>query len=142
MASALGAILGADQDWPRGTKTRVRPRVERFFDAVRFEVVAPVPFSTVCFRSALGDAADRDLLAAVNADGRFFLSHTVLGGRFTLRAAIGNLRTEERHVDALADLLAARAAGLAAAGGAGADRGTEAAAASAEAPAAEQDGAP
>lgn len=80
----------------------------------RFEVVAPVPFSTVCFRTGLSDAADRDLLAAVNADGRFFLSHTVLGGRFTLRAAIGNLRTEGRHVDALADLLAERAEELAA----------------------------
>jgi aromatic-L-amino-acid decarboxylase len=34
----------------------------------------------------------------VNASGEIFISHTVLGGRFTLRVAIGNLRTTERHV--------------------------------------------
>ncbi|HVR36365.1 MAG TPA: UvrD-helicase domain-containing protein, partial [Methylomirabilota bacterium] len=36
MATALDAILEADKDWPRGTKTRVRPRVERFFDDAGF----------------------------------------------------------------------------------------------------------
>lgn len=97
-----------------------RRLAERLAAHPAFEVVAPVPFSTVCFRSAHGDEADRALLAAVNADGRFFLSHTVLGGRFTLRVAIGNLRTQERHVDALAELLAARV-GETTAGGAGAD---------------------
>ena len=35
---------------------------------------------------------------AVNAGGDVFLSHTKLHGRFTLRLAIGNIRTEERHV--------------------------------------------
>ncbi|HUO86702.1 MAG TPA: pyridoxal-dependent decarboxylase, partial [Thermoanaerobaculia bacterium] len=79
-----------------------------------FELVAPVPFSTVCFRGVHGEELDRRLLAAVNADGRFFLSHTVLAGRFTLRVAIGNLGTAERHVDALADLLVERAGTLAA----------------------------
>jgi aromatic-L-amino-acid decarboxylase len=28
-----------------------------------------------------------------------FLSHTRLGGRFAIRVAIGNLRTERRHVE-------------------------------------------
>ena len=34
----------------------------------------------------------------VNDSGEIFISHTVLGGRFTLRVAIGNLQTTERHV--------------------------------------------
>ncbi|HEX2162733.1 MAG TPA: pyridoxal-dependent decarboxylase, partial [Thermoanaerobaculia bacterium] len=97
-----------------------RRLAERLAAEPRFEVVAPVPFSTVCFRTRAGEEADRRLLAEVNADGRFFLSHTVLGGRFTLRVAIGNLRTEERHVEALWELLAARAAGPAASAGDGA----------------------
>jgi aromatic-L-amino-acid decarboxylase len=73
------------------------------------EVVAPVPFSVVCFRLAGRDDvdgdADRRLLDAINADGRFLLSHTVLGGRYTLRVAIGNLRTTEAHLDTLFELV-------------------------------------
>ena len=38
------------------------------------------------------------LLEAVNATREVFLSHTKLNGRYTLRCAIGNIRTEERHV--------------------------------------------
>ena len=35
---------------------------------------------------------------AVNATGEAFLSHTKLDGVFTLRLAVGNLRTTEQHV--------------------------------------------
>jgi len=38
------------------------------------------------------------ILATVNASGRVFLSHTKLGDVYTLRLAIGNIRTERRHV--------------------------------------------
>jgi aromatic-L-amino-acid decarboxylase len=71
----------------------------------QWELMAPVPFSLVCFRFApLGTTdAERDrlndeIMHRVNAGGAVFLSHTKLRGRFTLRLAIGNLRTEERHV--------------------------------------------
>ncbi|MGQ0539268.1 MAG: pyridoxal phosphate-dependent decarboxylase family protein [Gemmatimonadaceae bacterium] len=70
-----------------------------------WEVVAPVPFSLVCFRYAPNDSAEAALdavnqriLRRVNASGRVFLSHTRLNGRTVLRLAIGNLRTERRHV--------------------------------------------
>ncbi|MDX1660018.1 MAG: pyridoxal-dependent decarboxylase [Nitriliruptorales bacterium] len=72
------------------------------------ELAAPAPFSTVCFRAALDDHDDLDALNAalmerVNRSGRAYLSHTVLDGRYTLRLAIGNLRTtEERLRDTLA----------------------------------------
>ena len=72
----------------------------------RFERVAPVPFSVVCFR--LKDANDEQharLLDAVNASGEVFLSHTKLDGRFVIRLAIGHLRTEERHVRRAWELL-------------------------------------
>ena len=39
-----------------------------------------------------------ELMARVNATGEAFLSHTRLGGRYTIRLSIGNLRTERRHV--------------------------------------------
>ena len=35
---------------------------------------------------------------AINTEGRFFISHTKLHGAFTLRVAIGNLRTTEQDI--------------------------------------------
>ena len=78
-----------------------------------WEVVAPVPFSTVCFRhhpAGVDDEAElrrrnEAILEAVNAGGRVFLSHTELGGRFVLRLAIGNAATASEHVDAAWDAL-------------------------------------
>jgi aromatic-L-amino-acid/L-tryptophan decarboxylase len=72
-----------------------------------FERLAPVPFSVVCFRAKPSgreqskadlEALNERLLTAMNATGEVFLSHTKLNGRYALRLAVGNLRTEERHV--------------------------------------------
>ena len=88
---------------------------QRFAGWVRaepgFEVCAPVPFSTVCFRATPAgtpeeqDAYNERLLAAVNAAGPVFLAHTKLNGRFVLRLAIGNARTTERHVRGAWDII-------------------------------------
>jgi len=56
-------------------------------------VCAPVELSLVCFRLKAGDEATRALMEAVNGSGHAFLSHTVLGGRFVIRLAIGNYQT-------------------------------------------------
>jgi aromatic-L-amino-acid decarboxylase len=80
-----------------------------FADWVRasddWELMAPVPFSLVCFRYAPQSTSDAErdrmnetIMHAVNDGGDVFLSHTKLGGRFTLRLSIGNIRTEARHV--------------------------------------------
>jgi aromatic-L-amino-acid decarboxylase len=45
------------------------------------------------------------MLDRVNKSGEVFLSHTKLDGRYVLRLAIGNLRTEERHVRRAWELL-------------------------------------
>ena len=70
-----------------------------------WRLAAPQMFSLVCFRYAPDGVPDEEcdrlnqrILEAVNASGRAFLSHTKLSGRFVLRLAIGNIRTEERHV--------------------------------------------
>jgi aromatic-L-amino-acid decarboxylase len=70
-----------------------------------FQVVAPVPFSVVCFRWSNGKGTPEDddrlnerLMAEVNAAGPVFLSQTRLRGRLVLRIAIGNLRTTREHV--------------------------------------------
>jgi aromatic-L-amino-acid/L-tryptophan decarboxylase len=92
-----------------------------------WQLLAPVPFSTVCFRwrpasvaaremdasvAAWLDLANERLIAAVNATGDIFLSHTRLADRFTIRLAVGNLRTERRHVRRAWDLLREEAARL------------------------------
>ena len=41
----------------------------------------------------------------VNATGKAFLSHTKLNDKLTLRLSIGNIRTNERHVRQVWELL-------------------------------------
>jgi aromatic-L-amino-acid decarboxylase len=95
-------------------------------DSPDFEVTAPAPFSVVCFRArpatlaaqpagtnatrrkeveAYLDDLNQKLLDAVNATGEAYLSHTKLDGRLTLRLAVGNLRTTQRHVRRAWELL-------------------------------------
>jgi aromatic-L-amino-acid decarboxylase len=79
-----------------------------------WERLAPIPFSTVCFRhvptTLAGDEESLDahnaaIMDAVNGTGEIFLSHTKLRGRFTIRLAIGSIRTERRHVERAWELL-------------------------------------
>ena len=80
-------------------------------DSDRFERVAPVPFSVVCFRlrarsnTPADDAAHARVLDEVNASGEVFLSHTKLDGRYVQRLAICNINTEEKHVARAWELL-------------------------------------
>jgi len=63
-----------------------------------FEVVAPVPLGLVCFRHRGGEAVNQQILDRLNASGRMLLTHTRLDGQLTLRMAIGQTETQERHV--------------------------------------------
>jgi aromatic-L-amino-acid/L-tryptophan decarboxylase len=70
-----------------------------------WEVVAPYPFSVVCFRRRGEDEENEALLRRVNETGEVFLSHTRLNGRYVLRLAVGNLRTTEADVERAWELL-------------------------------------
>ncbi len=71
-----------------------------------WQVTAPVGMSVVCLRhvpegvtdEAVIERHNAAILDRVNGSGRVFLSHTKLGERYTLRLAIGNLRTQWTHV--------------------------------------------
>lgn len=107
------------QEALRGHLQLARQFAEWVDASQEFERVAPVPFSTVCFRHR---APGRDLeeanrfnerlLEAVNATGRAYLSHTVLRGRYVLRLSVGNLRTELQHVRRCWNLLQEHARAL------------------------------
>jgi aromatic-L-amino-acid/L-tryptophan decarboxylase len=83
-----------------------------------WELLAPVPFSTVCFRLHPAGVDDEGelrrlneaVIEHVNADGRAFVSHTDLGGRYAVRVAIGNMATTAEHVDTAWELMREAAA--------------------------------
>jgi aromatic-L-amino-acid decarboxylase len=104
----------------RGLQDRIRYHCElarRFADWVRtrpgFELVAPVPFSTVCFRAVPDlpateqDRFNERLLREVNRAGSVLISHTRLRGRYVLRLTVGNLRTRPAHLEQAQDLIEA-----------------------------------
>ena len=83
-----------------------------------WELMAPVPFGLVCFRACPSDGGETEEIQAkrldalneavmhgVNATGKAFLSHTKLNDKLTLRLSIGNIRTTERHVRRVWELL-------------------------------------
>jgi len=64
----------------------------------RFEISAPHPFSTVCFRLRGSDEQNLAILEKVNHSGKFYISQTKLNGKTVLRVAIGNLGTTWKDV--------------------------------------------
>jgi aromatic-L-amino-acid decarboxylase len=105
-ADGLAAIIRGHVELARRLETAIAAEPG-------WELLAPVPFSTVCFRrrpEGLDDEAElarlnEAVLERVNATGRVFLSHTQLHGRYALRVAIGNAATTAEHVDRAWDLL-------------------------------------
>ncbi len=65
----------------------------------RFEIIAPHPFSLVCFRLLAPDEVNEELLRRLNASGAVFLTHTKVRGSFTLRFAVGSPHTGRSHVE-------------------------------------------
>jgi aromatic-L-amino-acid decarboxylase len=76
------------------------------FESGGWEITAPVTMSLVCFRYAPEGMSEDEIarvnaaiMERVNASGLAYLSHTKLNGRYTLRLAIGNIRTDRSHVE-------------------------------------------
>jgi aromatic-L-amino-acid decarboxylase len=86
-----------------------------------WELMAPTPFALVCFRACPRvdgeideirakrlDALNEAIMHGVNATGKALLSHTKLNDKLTLRLSIGNIRTTEKHVEQVWQLLNAQ----------------------------------
>jgi aromatic-L-amino-acid decarboxylase len=78
----------------------------------KFERVAPVPLSVICFRYKGSDAENKAIMDKVNESGRVFMATTVLHEKLTLRLAIGNLETTWKDVQEAWDLLVQAASRL------------------------------
>ena len=102
-----------------GLAARIREhcRLARVFaswvdESSDWELLAPVPLGLVCFRARPDgleagelDALNEAIMHGVNATGRALLSHTRLNDKLTLRLSIGNIRTTEKHVRQVWELL-------------------------------------
>jgi aromatic-L-amino-acid decarboxylase len=71
-----------------------------------FEILAPVPLATICFRYKPTGIDDENqlnelnaqLLETLNATGKIYLTHTKLNNIYTLRLVIGQTYLQEDHV--------------------------------------------
>ena len=83
-----------------------------------WELMAPLPLGLVCFRAcprmdgldetareARLDILNEAIMHGATATGKALLSHTKLNTKLTLRLSIGNIRTTEKHVRQVWELL-------------------------------------
>ena len=98
MAAHLGAVIDRSDD---------------------FELLSPPRLSICTFRHVPAavradglDAHNERLLAALQRDGRVYLSNAVIGGHFALRACVTNFRTTRADIDRTLDVLRSLGADL------------------------------
>ena len=98
----------------RGLQAKIREHIRLAQEFVKwiensddFELLAPAPLNTVCFRfhpqkvneiEALNQL-NSTFLEKLNATGEVYLTHTKLNGKYTLRMVIGQTNVEQRHVE-------------------------------------------
>ena len=96
-----------------GIKSRIKEhfRLANIFEELikndkNFEIVAPIPLTTICIRAKNSNLnSDEELnkfnsklMDEVNKTGKVFLSHTIINGKFIIRVVISGLRTTEENV--------------------------------------------
>jgi aromatic-L-amino-acid/L-tryptophan decarboxylase len=99
-----------------GIRAKFREHIElaKYFEEQlkangNFEVMAPRPLNLVCFRihpsNSTGkielDDLNKKVKESINTEGKAYLTHTTLHGKYTLRVNIGQTNVDKRHVDAL-----------------------------------------
>lgn len=103
-AKKLGALIQQNVDLAQYLASRVDAECA-------LERMAPAPMNIVCFRYVTAskneeelDALNREILYRIQESGEALPSHTMIKGRFSLRACITNHRTRKKDVDALINL--------------------------------------
>ncbi len=108
-----------------GLAARIREhcRLARLFaswieESPDWELLAPLPLALICFRACSKregepeeirakrlDVLNEAIMHGVNATGKALFSHTRLNDKLTLRLSIGNIRTTEKHVRQVWELM-------------------------------------
>jgi aromatic-L-amino-acid decarboxylase len=128
---ALKAWLVIRNFGSRGLAARIREhiRLARLFASwlkadPQFALLAPVTMAVVCFRLVSPSAQEtpasdqelnslnKHLVEAVTKTGESYLTHTTLNGEVSVRLAVGNVLTTERHLRKVYELVVREAAGL------------------------------
>ncbi|MDH3711136.1 MAG: pyridoxal-dependent decarboxylase [Cyclobacteriaceae bacterium] len=72
----------------------------------QFELLAPAPLATVCFRYRPPEVSDDDLnalneklLHELNQSGKIYLTHTKLADIYTIRLVVGQTYQQKHHID-------------------------------------------
>jgi aromatic-L-amino-acid decarboxylase len=94
--------------------------LRRVEDAADFDLLAPAPLATVCFRyhprgidaTETLNRVNTVLMDQLNRTGRLYLTHTKLDGRLALRLVVGQTNVAQRHVDQAWQLITTTARGM------------------------------
>ena len=78
---------------------------KRLVDDERFEIIAPRPLALVCFRHVGGNDVTKSLAEKINASGTAYVTPSLIDETQFIRVSIGSTWTEQRHVDALWELI-------------------------------------
>ncbi len=107
-----------------GLQQKIRHHIELAQDLKKeieqsehFELLAPVPLNTLCFRFHPDYIDDEEklnelnekLLNKIQKSGKLFLTHTKLDGKFTIRIVLGNTNLQKKHVDKAWELIKQKA---------------------------------
>ncbi|NJK86617.1 MAG: aspartate aminotransferase family protein [Bacteroidales bacterium] len=79
----------------------------------KFEILAPVPFTLVCFQYVPDknlslekiNELNETLLHRLNSTGKIYISHTKLNGRYALRLQASQTFVQERHIESAFQLM-------------------------------------
>ena len=97
-AKKLRSIIQDHCEWARWLAEEIKSSPD-------FELLAPVPVNLVCFRYKPNgmaeeklDSINEALLNAINQEGKIFMTHTKLNGKYTLRWVGGHPELSFAHV--------------------------------------------
>jgi aromatic-L-amino-acid decarboxylase len=101
------------QEWIRKHIDIAHSVARRIEASPDFELLAPVPLQTICFRYRPEHITDEETLRRVNAQlleglnntGKIYMSQTKLNDVYTLRLVTGQTQLQQRHADEAWDLI-------------------------------------